>query len=59
MLIESMYDYRFEQPKAIMVDKCSLCSEEIFTGDQYYNFNGEVICEDCLSEYTGYFKKEA
>ncbi|SHI91143.1 hypothetical protein SAMN05444401_1761 [Clostridium amylolyticum] len=58
MLPDSMYDYRPEQPQSIEVDRCLQCGNGIFTGEEYYNFNGEVVCEECLDEYIRHFKKE-
>lgn len=57
MLPDTMYDYRPEQPQAIEVDRCSQCGRSIFQGEEYYDFGGEVVCEECLDEYISYFKK--
>lgn len=56
---ETMYDYRHEHPKRMEADKCSICGASIYVGDTYYSFNGEIVCEDSLDEYVGYFKREA
>lgn len=50
-----MYDYRPEQVKALVVDICSECGNEIYEGEEYYDFYGKPICEDCMIQ----FKKEA
>jgi len=58
MLPDSMYDYRQEQPRAVEVDRCSQCSNSIYEGEEYYSFNGETVCQECLDSYIDQFKRE-
>jgi hypothetical protein len=51
-LTDSMYDYRHEQSKAEVVDICMVCSRYIVEGESYYDFSGDIVCEDCLSDYV-------
>lgn len=30
--------------------ECSWCGEPIYYGDDYYNINGEHICENCIRD---------
>jgi len=50
-LPDSMYDYRYELPLAEIMDVCMMCFKEIFKGETYYYFDGDVICKDCLKDY--------
>ena len=55
----SPYD-TYEPPSAEPSDKvCDLCGDPIFIGYDYYDFDGKIVCEDCLSKYTDEFKHEA
>lgn len=42
---------------------CSFCGRLIFKedityyGDVYYEINGETVCDDCVLDYIGRFKK--
>jgi len=27
--------------------KCCICKEELFEGDDYYDIEGDIYCEDC------------
>jgi predicted RNA-binding Zn-ribbon protein involved in translation (DUF1610 family) len=56
-LPDSMYDYRYESPKATIVDSCIMCGRNIRIGEKYYSFP-DVVCKDCLDEYTENFKSE-
>ena len=29
---------------------CSECGNPIYNGEPYYEFNNEIICEDCLND---------
>lgn len=49
--MESMYDYRPENPKAKKVYECADCGYGIFLGDTYYEVNDVFICEDCMEQY--------
>lgn len=51
VLAESMYDYRYEHKKAEVVDICMVCNREIYEGESYYDFAGDVVCNDCLKDY--------
>ncbi|WP_139905648.1 hypothetical protein [Clostridium thermarum] len=51
-LPDSMYDYRHEHEKAEVVDVCMICNRYILDGESYYDFAGDVVCEDCLNDYV-------
>ena len=31
--------------------KCSQCEEELFEGDDYWEFDDEIYCEECAKEW--------
>lgn len=34
------------------IDKwCSICDERIREDSKYYDFDGEIVCEDCIDDY--------
>lgn len=35
---------------------CGYCSEPIYKGCEYYDFNGDYVCEDCIHDYISDFK---
>lgn len=39
-------------PNAVakVAHNCTMCDEEIYTGDTYYDLNGKPICESCIDE---------
>ena len=48
--------YRCEQtgypyPEKSASSSCDICSGELYTGDDYYDFCGEIVCRDCISDY--------
>lgn len=44
-------------PKAIFV--CSICQYGIVEGDDYYDFEDVIVCDECLSEYVKNYRKTA
>ena len=34
------------------VHKCQICSSNIYSGDDFYNFNGDIVCDSCGWEYV-------
>ena len=36
------------EPK--IAHNCTMCGEEIYTGDTYYDLNSKPICESCIYE---------
>lgn len=53
-----MYDYRYEAPKAKVINTCTRCGGDICEGDEYYQFGTDVICEKCVNDYIREFKRE-
>lgn len=41
-----MIDYQDQEPKYT----CSLCFGEIYPKENYYNLDGEIFCEKCVSD---------
>ena len=37
---------------------CDYCNDHIYFGYDYYDFDGKIVCEDCLSRYTDEFRHE-
>lgn len=54
---DCMYDYRREEPKAKIVEQCDFCGGNIYEGEEYYDFNGEIRCEFCVDEYVEHYRK--
>lgn len=49
-----MYDYRYDRYEVYeseIVDKCSVCDCDIYEGETYYDIDGLILCEECLSTY--------
>lgn len=34
------------------VGNCAVCKDNICEGDEYYDVDGESVCEDCFWEYA-------
>ena len=34
------------------VNQCQICSSNIYSGDDFYNFNGDIVCDSCGWEYV-------
>lgn len=32
--------------------RCEMCEAEIYEGNDYYDFEGDIVCEDCQREYV-------
>lgn len=50
-LPDCMYDYRYEHPEAKIVDTCMDCGKFIYAGEEYYDIQGMIFCEDCMRNY--------
>ena len=37
--------------EASVAFKCDQCREEIYVGDDYYDCDGDFLCEDCAREW--------
>ena len=48
-----------QQQEMVVFKTCDMCGGEIYEGDEYYDFDDEVICEDCLMDYVNEFRKTA
>ena len=46
------YEARLER-EAKKLPKCDCCGERIFT-EQFYNIEGNYICEECIRDYLVY-----
>lgn len=31
---------------------CDSCCSDIYEGDYFYDFDGDIICADCMEEYV-------
>lgn len=40
------------EPKYRTVCRCESCSSDIYEGDYFYDFDGDIICADCMEEYV-------
>ncbi|RXM72699.1 hypothetical protein [Clostridium tetani] len=48
---ECMYDYRYEFEKVQITDNCCNCDCTICEGDEYYDIDGTILCEECIRDY--------
>jgi hypothetical protein len=50
----------YDPPCAEPSDKtCDYCRDPINVGDEYYDFDGKIVCEDCLYKYADEHKHVA
>lgn len=40
-----------------IVDVCCVCKEDIYAGETYFDFDGDMVHEDCASDYIRRFRK--
>ena len=43
----------------VAAEICDECGGDICAGEEYYDFDGVIVCYDCLRDYLKQFKKEA
>lgn len=36
------------EPDDIVVFTCAWCGEPIYNGNDYYDLDGDAVCEDCM-----------
>lgn len=40
--------------------RCDVCSGDIYEGNYYFDFDGDIVCEDCERDYVReHFRKTA
>lgn len=37
---------------------CELCSGEIYEQDDFYDFDGEIVCQGCIDSYIDDYLRE-
>ena len=61
-------DFRMDQtertgyptPLQAGVCKCCVCKENIYTGEDYFDYFGDIVCEECELTYRyKHFKRTA
>lgn len=40
------------EPKYRTVCRCDSCGSDIYEGDYFYDFDGDIICADCMEDYV-------
>lgn len=48
MVVDS--EWPDDTPKVLCA--CDECGDEIYVGTEYFDFDGDIVCEDCASEYV-------
>lgn len=48
-MLDCDYNYRYERQKAREMYKCCSCSYMIHEGEDYYEINEAIFCEDCIT----------
>lgn len=43
--------YGWNESEDDIVAKCDECGEKVRSGEEYYDFNGRIVCGECLAEY--------
>lgn len=38
---------------------CQVCGETIYYDDDYFDFDDDIVCENCTDEYISIFKRTA
>ena len=49
--LDTMYDRRYENKVAMVVDSCKDCDCDLHEGEEYYDIEGTILCVDCIEEY--------
>ena len=39
--------------------ECMICGGGIYEGEAYYNINGDIVCEEHLKDYMGFYRRVA
>lgn len=58
--MDCMYDHRPQYPiKSEIADQCTMCGENIYIGDEYYQFGDIAICDndECMEDYIKEFRR--
>ena len=42
---EEYYGYKEE-----IADRCQCCGKDIYVGEEYYDIDGTIMCEDCVDD---------
>ncbi len=40
-----------------IVEVCDVCGENVEVYEEYYDFNGDIVCQSCLDDYIDGFKR--
>ena len=40
------------EPMYRTVCRCDSCCSDIYEGDYFYDFDGDIICADCMEDYV-------
>ena len=49
--------YQDKQAEAHRVGRCAHCGDDIFGYEEYYDFDGDLVHEDCLHGWAQNYKK--
>lgn len=47
MVVESAW-----HPMAKPFCQCDFCGEDIYEGEDFYDFDGDIVCENCERDYV-------
>lgn len=39
------------RPKYSVYCRCDECGGDIYYGNEYWNYDGDIVCEDCEPDY--------
>ena len=50
-MMPEMVERSIEPPEDKVFCECDRCGGEIYVGEEYYDFDGDIICERCEPKY--------
>lgn len=50
-----LFDWYWNEKYAKYTEKCDICDRKIYQWEDYYKFYCDIICENCLYEYSKRF----
>lgn len=47
-----MIERTIEPPEDKVFCQCEKCGGDIYIGEDYFDFDGDIVCEDCYGSYV-------
>ena len=55
MVVDSEWAWQNNTPSL----HCDFCGCGIYSGEYFYDFDGDIVCEECIDGYTKHYRREA